>query len=125
MTQFKDIDLRFALHPFTGDMTTLDDQLAIQNSIKNLIFLNKGERHFHPEIATDVTSFLFELVDELSLDSLTQIIASMLARYEPRVKNIKLRSLGDDEHMITLRVFYSTVYPSETKSFDVVLEKIR
>ena len=125
MAKYKDIDLRLTVHPFTGDITSLEDDLAIQNAIKNLIFLNKGERHFHPEISTDITGFLFELVDEIALDSLTQIITSMMNRYEPRVKELKLSSVGDDEQSITLRVFYSTFYPGGKKVFDVVLQKIR
>lgn len=124
-TTYKDIDLRMLAQPYTGDLTTLDDDLSIMNSIRNLILLNKGERHFHPEISSNIASLLFEEMDFLVLDALSQKVLSVINKYEPRVKNLAILSSKPFENSVSLKIAFTPTKSNERKTFDLLIQKNR
>lgn len=124
-TQYRDIDLRLIKHPFTDDITTLDDEMAIITSIKNLILLNKGERHFNSRLGSGITSLVFEHFDSIVLDALEQNVTSMISNFEPRVEKIRLRSFEETDNSIVIKIFYTRRNVSEEKTFDFIIQKNR
>lgn len=101
----RDIDLRFTVNPITNRTTVLEDDIAIKNAIKNLVLLNKGERHF-TSIGSSITDSLFENPDSLFLDSLTQIISTTIKKYEPRANRVKITSISDSFDSVRLELQY-------------------
>lgn len=124
-TQYRDIDLRLIKHPFTDDITTLDDDMAIITSIKNLILLNKGERHFNSQVGTNVTSLIFEHFDSLVLDALEQRVILAVSKYEPRVERVRINSYEELDNTIVLKVLYTRKNIKEEKTFDFIIQKNR
>jgi phage baseplate assembly protein W len=122
---FKDIDLRFITNPFTGDITALEGIAAIKNAVKNLVMLNKGERHFHPNIASNVVGLLFENIDEFVIDSVNQIVGSLVQKYEPRVNKVNVSSATDTGDSLRLNIQYSISSSVIQQSFDLIIQKNR
>jgi phage baseplate assembly protein W len=57
---FSDLDLNFNIHPIKKDINLHKGEMAIINSIKNLVLTNHYERPFRPEIGSNVRRLLFE-----------------------------------------------------------------
>ena len=83
--EFKDLDLNFNVHPVRKDINKHTGNLAVINSIKNLVSLNEGEKFFSPDIGGKIRSLLFENIDELTADRIKKEIEYIIVNYEPRV----------------------------------------
>ena len=57
--EFKDISASFQINPLTNDLIVIKNTNAIARSIRNLIFTQKGERPFEPNLGSGVYGFLF------------------------------------------------------------------
>ena len=60
---FRDVSLDFAAHPITKDLTILRNERAINQAMKNLILIVRGEVPFQHDIGSNVRDQLFEIVD--------------------------------------------------------------
>lgn len=83
--EFKDLDLNFNIHPVRKDINKHTGNVAVINSIKNLVSLNEGEKFFSSDIGGNIRSLLFENIDELVADRIKKEIEFIIANYEPRV----------------------------------------
>ena len=83
--QYKDLDLAFTKHPIKKDVNKHVDDMAVINSVKNLISTSRYERLFQPEIGSSVRSLLFEPMDTITASALKRAIIETLSNYEPRV----------------------------------------
>jgi phage baseplate assembly protein W len=84
-SQYKDLDLAFTKHPIKKDVNKHVDDMAVINSVKNLISTSRYERLFQPEIGSSVRSLLFEPMDTITASALKRAIVETLRNYEPRV----------------------------------------
>lgn len=88
MTQnfkFRDLDLDFLAHPATGDIVGKTDVDAVRRAVRNLILFRKGDKPFHPEIASGVKDILFEPAVPITAIRLQTEITRVIKTYEPRV----------------------------------------
>ena len=83
--QYKDLDLAFTKHPIKKDVNKHVDDMAVINSVKNLISTSHYERLFQPEIGSSVRALLFEPMDTITASALKRAIVETLGNYEPRV----------------------------------------
>jgi phage baseplate assembly protein W len=83
--QYKDLDLRFTAHPVRKDVTKHVDEMAVINSLKNLILTNHYERPFQPEIGSNIQRLLFENMDNITASAIQREIFQTINNYEPRV----------------------------------------
>ena len=104
---FSDLDLNFVANPITGDVYKKFDENAIKASIKNLVLINHFEKHFHPEIGSEVRHLLFELPDPQVDMMLSRTITSVITTYEPRVDLIKviIKHIPDDNSLGVVVIF--------------------
>jgi len=83
-----DLSLNFNPLPGSGDIGVLIDQEAVKRAVRNLILLKRGEKPFHPEIASGVIDLLFENPLPIVVATLKKDIEQFLTKYEPRARNI-------------------------------------
>lgn len=88
--KFVDISLSFEAHPMTGDLVTITNERSINNSIKNLINILPSEIPFRSDIGSNVTDYLFEIMDEGTAGMITLEVERTLAYNEPRIKVIEV-----------------------------------
>jgi len=126
---YKDLDFNFSKLALTNDVGSKTDTNAIKQSVVNLVMTNFGERPFHPEIGSDVTSLLFEPGGSLTNSIIEDAIQNVLENFEPRIQVISVRvddtPQNIDENRIFVRIVYNFLEKNETDSFDVVLERLR
>lgn len=84
--RFVDVSLSFEPNPITGDLTTLTNERAINNSLKNLMMIAVSEVPFNADIGSGVSDYLFEIVDEVTAEVLQQEIERVIKFSEPRVE---------------------------------------
>jgi len=63
---FSDLDLNFKLHPVKKDINIHLNELAITNSIKNLVLTNHYERPFQPNVGSNIRRLLFDNLDSIT-----------------------------------------------------------
>jgi phage baseplate assembly protein W len=93
--KFTDISLTFNTNPFTKDVVTKVNEDAIKQALMSLLRTKKYERPFHPEIAADIDSLLFENYTPITHQVLKRTIEDVIKYFEPRAKLIDLSIAGD------------------------------
>ena len=84
--KFVDISLSFEPNPLTGDLSTITNERAINNSIKNLILISPNEVPFNRNVGSTVAYLMFDMCDEPTAGLLRDEIERTIKFNEPRVK---------------------------------------
>jgi len=123
---YTDLDLRFKAHPNFGDVVPLRDIAAIKNSIKSILLTSKGERTLQQKFGTNITSYLFEQPDPITLSLLEDEIVRAVTKYEPRVSitevNVEDRT---DENGLFISVSVIVLNTQENVEVELFLERTR
>lgn len=121
-----DLDLSFSAHPISGDISKLTGTNAIKKSLQHLVFLNPFEKPFHPEIAGNIRSLLFELEDPFIEVDIRDRLNALIQSYEPRVtiRDVKVVS-NPEANSLDIRIYFSTGPGDIIETTNVSLERIR
>ena len=106
--RYSDLDLNFVIHPVKKDINILTSEMAVINSIKNLILTNHYERPFQPQIGSNVRRMLFENMDNNTAITIENEIKQTIANFEPRASVSKIFVVADDANngfKVTLNFF--------------------
>ena len=82
---FVDISLAFEVNPRSGDITTIKNERAIQNSIKNIVMTKPKELMFSPNFGSYVSNYLFDFIDVHTSNEIKNEIIRSIKFNEPRV----------------------------------------
>ena len=83
---YRDISLAFKPNPLTGDITVLQNERSINNSIKNIVMTLPSEVAFNRDFGSTVANSLFYVVnDEATQSLLKDEIERAIIFNEPRV----------------------------------------
>lgn len=123
---FSDLDLNFTLHPVRKDINRHVNEMAIINSVKNLILTNHYERPFQPELGSNIRRLLFENLDVITASSIEREIGQTLVNFEPRVRVNKIEVNADfDNNGFKVYLEFFVVNRSEPISINFFLERVR
>ena len=124
---FKDISLSFEPHPVTKDIGILKNENAIRRSVRNLVETIRTERFFNSDIGANIRNTLFEFVDSASASIVEFEILTTIAKYEPRVNNVKVEvDPVPNSNAFDITVFFDIIgleFP--TQQFSFILEITR
>ena len=123
---FSDLDLNFNIHPIKKDINLHKGEMAIINSIKNLVLTNHYERPFRPEIGSNVRRLLFENMDTITAASLEAEIRQTIVNYEPRATVHTITAQADFENNgfnVSMEFFVNN--KTDPISITFFLERIR
>ena len=106
---FQDIDVSFARNPVTDGLSTVKNENAIKQAVKNLIMTSPGEKLFEPNLGSQVISLLFEPLDPFTAEVIREEIINTINQYEPRVEleNVTVKPLPANNKfnvVITFRI---------------------
>ena len=87
---FKDLSMSFRSNPINDDLIGLKNESAIARSVKNLVFMQKGEKFFDPDFGSELSASLFENIDDVTALTMRDDIDYMIKTYEPRVDVINV-----------------------------------
>lgn len=82
---FKDVNISFGKNPVTKDTAIVKNENAIKQAIKNLVLTRPGEKHFQPEIGSEVYTLLFEPLDDFTAETIQDEIINTINGNEDRV----------------------------------------
>ncbi len=124
--QYKDLDLRFTAHPVKKDVTKHVDEMAVINSVKNLILTNHYERPFQPDIGSNIQRLLFENMDNITAIAIQREILQTINNYEPRVVVETIQVSPDvDNNSYNIGMQFYIVNRTEPISIQFFLQRTR
>jgi len=123
---FSDFSFDFSPHPKTGDISVLNNNASVQNSIRNLVKTKYGEVLFNAKVGCGLNYMLFDPMDEITKYTIQQEIQTTLGTYEPRVA---LNGIDIKEDNINqgyfINIFYTIINSYTVQSVAVFLERVR
>jgi phage baseplate assembly protein W len=124
--QYKDLDLNFTIHPLRKDINKNLDEVAIVNSIKNIVSTNHYEKPFQPDFGSNVRRMLFESLDNITASALEREIQQSITNYEPRVKLLSVKVIPDFENNgFNVEMQFYILNKSEPVTITFLLERLR
>ena len=124
--KFVDISLSFTPNPLTGDLTTITNERAINNAIKNLILISPNEVPFNRNMGSTVAYLLFEMCDEATAGQIKLEIDRAIRYNEPRVElqNVIVKA-EPDQNQFVVTVKYKIIGYDQVFTVDQILTPTR
>lgn len=105
--KFKDIASNFSPNVNTGDLTTVSNEKSIAQSLKTLVNYNFYDIPFQPRLGSNIRSKLFDLVSDITSESIKTDLKLLIENFEPRVEVIDIKSsVSSDKHGIDVALTY-------------------
>jgi len=123
---FTDLDLNFNVHPTQKDINKFKNEMAVINSVKNLVMTNHYERPFQPDVGCNLKRLLFEQVDNVTASLLEREISETIENYEPRIELKDVTASGfPDENGYKVELTFFLVNNPNPITVDFFLERVR
>lgn len=123
---YSDLDLRFSAHPVKKDVNKHTGEMAVINSLKNLLLTNHYEKPFLPEYGSNVRKLLFENLDIITASALEKEITQTIQNFEPRVELINLSVVPKyDDNAFQVELLFNILNRTEPVSISFLLERTR
>lgn len=124
--EYKDLDLNFTIHPVKKDVNKHTSEMAVVNSIKNLVLTNHYERPFQPEIGSNIRRLLFENLDTVTASLVQEDITKTIQNFEPRASISDLRVIPDyDNNGFKVYMEFFIINRTEPITIEFFLERVR
>ena len=97
LTEFRDLDIKFGKNPSTGDVIVKTGDIAVKQSIKNLILTDFYERRMRPGVGSGIKKILFEPADVITEIRLKDLLVETIKNFEQRanIENISVKTTRD------------------------------
>lgn len=123
---YSDFMVNFNMHPLRGDLILLEDEYAIGQSIKNLVFTGKYERFYQPKLGAGVPQELFELMDDHSAYQIEQRIRETISQYEPRATNVDVRvKANQDNNEFSAVIVFRPINSLREIEIETIFRRVR
>lgn len=124
--EYSDLDLNFTIHPVRKDINKFTGELAVINSVKNLVLTNHYERLFQPDVGSNVRRLLFENVDIITASAIEREIEQTIKNYEPRARVSRVSAVADfDKNGFSVEMEFFIVNRTDPITINFFLERIR
>ena len=123
--RYKDLDLGFEINPITKDISKKNDENAIRQSVKNLIFYNFYEK-WNPEIGSNVRNLLFDPMTIVTSTNIQKAIEQTIINFEPRVELIEVRvNSQSGSNFYNITIIFNIVNVENPIELNFLLEQRR
>lgn len=129
---FSDFLNSFAKSPVGNQLARVTNEKSVNQSLKNLILTNLGERFFQPNIGSNVYNTLFEPNFQESMGTLELYIQNTIKNNEPRVNLINVRVTNifnvnsvSKENELEITIFYNLINNPEPINLSFILKRVR
>ena len=120
----KDFDLRFRLHPITGDLVVRKETNAITQSLRSILMHKSGDRRLNPEFGVGIGALLFENVDHFQIEYMKKQILTDISVYEKRIAVVDLTfTMVDGENALDISIYYKLKKGGRIEEFSLTLER--
>lgn len=125
--EYVDIDLSFAAKG-AGDVYKKNSISSVTQSLKNLLMTNRTEKPFSPYFGANLNSYLFELLDQGTVNEMQNAIVQNIEVFEPRINPDTLQVIPEADingNSVTLTIIFNIVNSSKTVEFTTRLNRLR
>lgn len=123
---YSDFHKDLTINPITDDLALLINEDSVKESIKNLIFTDRGERLFQPTVGCGIRQTLFDLMTPATLKVLEEQIREVINTYEPRAELIDVIVKGlYEENRVEVAILFYVQNNEKPVSMTVLLERTR
>jgi phage baseplate assembly protein W len=123
---YSDLDLNFQIHPIRKDINRHIGDMAVINSVKNLILTGHYERPFQPDLGSNIRRLLFENMDTVTATAIEREITQTLENFEPRVNVSRAEVRADfDNNGFSVFLEFFVQNRTEPISIQFFLERVR
>ena len=134
---FSDFLNSFSKTPFGGQLGRVTNERSINQSLRNLIKTNLGERPFQPYVGSNVNSALFDQIDLSTSQTIQFYIETTIQNNEPRVNLLEVdvqtyldqKEVGPNnlisEEEIRITIVYSIINNSNPITLSMILRRVR
>jgi len=123
---YLDIDISFTAKP-NGELYIKKDAAAVSQAIKNLLLTNHFEKPFQPFFGGNITSKLFELIDDPDMEEeLRDEISYQIELYEPRALVRKLDVKAEEDYnSLSVTLEYQVINTQELVTLTTSVSRLR
>lgn len=123
---YTDLDLVFSPNPITKDISLKHDVEAVKRSIQHLLFTNKGERLFQPNLYSGIKNILFENYNSLSAVTIKNKIEDVLSNHEPRINSLNINFYENPEtHYLQIDISFKVKNSPATGNISFDIQRLR
>jgi phage baseplate assembly protein W len=123
---FSDFLNSFTKTPVGEQLAKVVNERAVNQSLKNLLKTNLGERLFQPYVGSNLYAMLFENNTVVSLETLVFYIETTVRNNEPRVNLLQvLVNETESENEIDITIIYNLINNPEPITFNFILKRVR
>lgn len=110
MKEYKDVDLKFGMHPVTKDVTMKSGVYAVLQSVRNIVMSSVGDWPTYPGIGAGLYNLLGENTTPTIQVDVKNKVEDAIALYEPRseVEEVTV-SLSEDYHSLGVTITFYVV----------------
>ena len=138
---FSDFLNSFAKTPVGNQLGRVTNEKSVNQSLRNLIKTNLGERFFQPIVGSDVNASLFENVNNILLNDIEENIKLTIQNNEPRINllevSVQSSEISEGEALrdfsgfliqnnsISVTIVYNIINNSEEITLTTILTRVR
>ena len=123
---YSDFFNNFLIHPNKRDLAVLKNEDAVKRSVKNLLLTNKGEKPYDNNYGCNIRRYLFDLVDDTTIENIKTEIRSAIENYEQRAEIYNLDVGYDDRtHELTIFLEITIINNDNPIALNLVVNRIR
>ena len=123
---YRDFFTDFSMHSATGELNTKTDELAVKQSIRNLLLTDHYESPFQPDIGSNLKALLFENFTPSTVASVKSEVANVINRHEPRAILLDVGCFpNSDGNAIGVKVTFRIINSTSPATLDIILEGVR
>lgn len=105
------------------DFTHIDEYIElVKQNLKNILFTVPGERVMDPDFGVGLRTFIFEQLNEVTMDEIRSRIVSQINRYASYVDIARLEVTEDSENqnriLVLLQIFVPSIQEEATLLFN-------
>ena len=124
MKDYKDVDLKFGMHPVTKDVTMKSGKWAVLQSVRNIVMLSAGEWRTLPDMGAGLYGMLGENTTPTIQVDVKNKVEDAIALYEPRAELQSVEvSLSDDYHSLAVTITFNVVNDPEPITDTIWLQR--
>lgn len=124
---FSDFLTSFAKTPLGNQLGKVTNEQSVNQSLRNIIKTNLGERLFQPLIGSDVYNILFENNTPENISLLELFIENAIRNSETRVNLVQVIVNTEimDENSVEISLIYNLINNPEPITLTILLKRVR
>ena len=122
---YSDFLTSFSKTPVGNKLAKVVNERSINQSLKNIILKDFGERLFQPGIGSNISAMLFENNIESNLSTIEFYISQSISINEKRVNLIEVNiESGTSEHELVINILYNTINSPQPVLFNYIFRRV-